>query len=76
MCTAGPQPETCPAQCAPLDLNLGPAQLSVHRYAPLDLHLQPAQLSVHLNLGPSELSVLDLNCGPAQPAPLDLNGQI
>ena len=21
MCTAGPQPGTCPAQCAPLDLN-------------------------------------------------------
>ena len=32
-CTAGPQPGTCPAQCAPLDLNLGPAQLSVHRWA-------------------------------------------
>ena len=32
MCTAGPQPGTCPAQCAPLDLNLGPAQLSVHRW--------------------------------------------
>ena len=38
--TAGPQPGTCPAQCAPLDpaqcalldLNLGPAQLSVHRW--------------------------------------------
>ena len=23
MCTAGPQPGSCPAQCAPLDLNLG-----------------------------------------------------
>ena len=31
MCTAGPQPGTCPAQCAPLDLNLGPSQLSVRR---------------------------------------------
>ena len=30
------------AQCASLDLNLGPAQLSV-----LDLNLGPAQLSVH-----------------------------
>ena len=30
MRTAGPQPGTFPAQCAPLDLNLGPAQLSVH----------------------------------------------
>ena len=32
MCTAGPQPGTCPAQCAPLDLNLGFAQRSVHRW--------------------------------------------
>ena len=32
MCTAGPQPGTFPAQCAPLDLNLGPSQLSVHRW--------------------------------------------
>ena len=28
--TAGPQPETFLAQCAPLDLNLGPAELSAH----------------------------------------------
>ena len=32
VCTAGPQPWTCPAQCAPLDLNRGPAALSVHRW--------------------------------------------
>ena len=32
MCTAGPQPASCPAQCAPLDLNLRAAQLSVHRW--------------------------------------------
>ena len=32
VCTAGPQPGSFPAQCAPLDLNLGPAQLSVHRW--------------------------------------------
>ena len=32
MGTAGPQPGTFPAQWAPLDLNLGPAQLSVHRW--------------------------------------------
>ena len=32
MRTAGPQPGTFPAQCALLDLNLGPAQLSVHRW--------------------------------------------
>ena len=32
VCTTGPQPGSCPAQCAPLDLNRGPAQLSVHRW--------------------------------------------
>ena len=32
MCTAGPQPGTFPAQCVPLDLNLGLSQLSVHRW--------------------------------------------
>ena len=30
--TAGPQPRTFLAQCAPLDLNLGPSQLSAHRW--------------------------------------------
>ena len=30
--TAGRQPASCPAQCAPLDLNLRAAQLSVHRW--------------------------------------------
>ena len=30
--TAGPQPGTFPAQCALLDLNLGPSQLSAHRW--------------------------------------------
>ena len=33
MRTAGPQPGTFPAQCAPLDLNLGPSQLSARRWA-------------------------------------------
>ena len=32
VCTAGPQSGSFPAQCAPLDLNLGPSQLSVHRW--------------------------------------------
>ena len=54
--TAGPQPGTFPAQCALLDLNLGPSQLSAHRWtstwdlpssAPLDLNLGPAELSAH-----------------------------
>ena len=31
--TAGSQPGTFLAQCAPLDLNLGPSQLSAHRWA-------------------------------------------
>ena len=30
--TAGPPPRTFPAQGAPLDLNLGPSQLSAHRW--------------------------------------------
>ena len=34
VCTAGPQPGTFPAQCAPLDLNLGPSELSVHLAGP------------------------------------------
>ena len=32
MCTAGPQPGICPAQYAPLDLDLGFAQGNVHRW--------------------------------------------
>ena len=32
MRTAGPQPGTFQAQCTPLDLNLGPAELSAHRW--------------------------------------------
>ena len=32
MRTAGPQPGTCRAQCASLDLNLGPSELSAHRW--------------------------------------------
>ena len=32
VCTAGPQPASCPAQCALLDVNLRAAQLSVHRW--------------------------------------------
>ena len=44
MCTAGPQPGTFPAQCARLDLNLGPSQLQPGTFpaqcAPLDLNGQ------------------------------------
>ena len=65
VCTAGPQPGTCPAQCAPLDLNLGPSQLSVHRWTSTwDLP------SAVCTAGPQPGTC------PAQCAPLDLNGQI
>ena len=65
VCTAGPQPGTVPAQCAPVDLNLGSAQLSVHRWTSTgDL--------------PSSVCTAGPQAGtcPAQCAPLDLNGQI
>ena len=65
VCTAGPQPASCPAQCTPLDLNRGPAQLSVHRWTSTgDL--------------PSSVCTAGPQPGtcPAQCAPLDLNGQI
>ena len=62
------------------DLNLGPAQLSVHRWtstwdlpaqcAPLDLNLGPAQPSVHRWTStwdlPAQCAPLDLNRGPSQ----------
>ena len=60
--TAGPQPGTFPAQWAPLDLNLGPAELSEHRWTSTwDL--------------PSSVSTAGPQPGtfPAQCAPLDLN---
>ena len=57
VCTAGPQPASCPAQCAPLDLNRGPAQLSVCTAGPQP-RTCPAQCApLDLNLGPSQLSV-------------------
>ena len=60
-----PQPASCPAQCAPLDLNLRAAQLSVHRWTSTgDL--------------PSSVCTAGPQPGtcPAQCAPLDLNSQI
>ena len=69
-----------PAQCAPLDLNLGPAQLSVHRwtslFAKLFANVRAQCAPLDLNLGPSS-SVCTAGpqpgtC-PAQCAPLDLN---
>ena len=63
--TAGPQPGTFPALCAPLDLNLGPSQLSAHRWTSTwDL--------------PSSVRTAGPQPGtfPALCAPLDVNGQI
>ena len=65
VCTAGPQPASCPAQSALLDLNLRAAQLSVHRWTSTgDL--------------PSSVGTTGPQPGtcPAQCAPLDLNSQI
>ena len=65
VCSARPQPASCPAQCAPLDLNRGPAQLSVHRWT------STCELpSSVCNAGPQPGTF------PAQCAPLDFNGQI
>ena len=51
MCTAGPQ-----AQCAPLDLNLGPAQPSVHRWTST-WDLPSAVCTAGPQPGPPQLSV-------------------
>ena len=79
VCTAGPQPGTFPAQCAPLDLRLQPGTFPA-QCAPLDLNLGAAQLSAHRwtsNLGAAQLSVHRWTSTwltfPAQCAPLDLN---
>ena len=74
--TAGPQPGTCPAQCALLDLNpvctAGPQPGTCPaQCAPLDLNLGPSQLSGHRwtsTWGPSQLSEhrWTSNLGPAQ----------
>ena len=73
--TAGPQPETIPAQCAPLDLNLGPSQLSAHHWtstfpaqcAPLDLNLGPSQLSAHRWTSTWDLPSSMRTAGPQRP---------
>ena len=67
-----------PAQCALLDLNLGAAQLSVHRWtstgdlpssvcAPLDLNRGPAQLSVHRWTSTGDLPSSVCTAGPQRP---------
>ena len=67
VCTAGPQPGTCPAQWAPLDLNLGPAQLSVHRWTSTwDLPSSVCTAGPQPGTCPAQWAPLDLNLGPAQ----------
>ena len=63
--TAGRQPASCPAQCAPLDLNLRAAQLSVHRWT------STCEL-------PSSVGTAGPQPGtcPAQCAPLDLPSSV
>ena len=79
------------AQCALLDLNLGPSQLSAHRWpqpgtfpaqcAPLDLNLGPSELSAHRWTSTWDLPSSVRTAGPqpgafrAQCAPLDLKSQ-
>ena len=76
--TAGPQPGTFLAQCAPLDLNLGPAELSAHRWT----STWPAELSAHRWTSTWDLPSSVRTAGPqpgafrAQCAPLDLKSQI
>ena len=67
--TAGPQPGTFPAQCALLDLNLGPSQLSAHRWTS-SAHRWTSTWDL-----PSSVRTAGPQPGtfPAQCAPLDLN---
>ena len=65
--SAGPQPGTFPAQWAPLDLNLGPAQLSVHRWTSTwDLPSSVCAAGPQPGTFPGQCAPLDLNLGPAQ----------
>ena len=66
-CALGPQPGTCPAQCAPLDLNLGPSQLSVHRWTSTwDLPSSVCTAEPQPGTFPAQCAPLDLNLGPPQ----------
>ena len=73
VCAAGPQPGTFPAQWAPLDLNLGPSQLSGHRWTStwdFQVHCWTSTWDFQCTAGPQPETC------PAQCAPLDLNGHI
>ena len=65
--TAGPQPGTFPAQCALLDLNLGPSQLSVHRWTSTwDLPSSVCTAGPQPGTFPAQCAPLDLNLRPSQ----------
>ena len=65
--TAGPQPGTIPAQCAPLGLNLGPSQLSVHCWTSTwDLPSSVCTAGPQPGTFPAQCAPLDLNLGPSQ----------
>ena len=67
VCTAGPQPGTFPAQCALLDLNRGPSQLSVHRWTSTwDLPSSVCTAGPQPGTCPAQCAPLDLNLGPSQ----------
>ena len=56
-----------PAQCAPLDLNLGPSQLSVHCWTSTwDLPSSVSTAGPQPGTFPAQCALLDLNLGPAQ----------
>ena len=58
---------TFPAQCAPLDLNLGPSQLSVQRWTSTwDLPSSVCTAGPQPGTCPAQCALLDLNLGPAQ----------
>ena len=62
VCTAGPQ-----AQCAPLDLNQGPSQLSVHSWTSTwDLPSPVCTAGPQPGICPAQCAQLDLNRGPPQ----------
>ena len=62
LCTAQPQ-----AQCAPLDLNQGPSQLSVHRWTSTwDLPSPVCTAGPQPGICPAQCAPLDLNRGPPQ----------
>ena len=64
---AGPQPGSSPAQCAPLDLNLGRSQLSAHRWTSTwDLSSSVRTAGPQPGTFPAQCAPLDLNLGPSQ----------